>query len=109
MESLKQIVNEIFSIDIDSKRRKRSAVDGQYYITDSNFQMYSGTSLTNISNPFDVSNQTIAGIKSVVSENMVNDGNLSSYESNSQLRMSKTTTTPILGLAAITASIVEIT
>jgi hypothetical protein len=88
---------------------KAAYVDGQYYITDSNFQMYSGTSLTNISNPFDVSNQTIAGIKSVVSENMVNDGNLSSYESNSQLRMSKTTTTPILGLAAITASIVEIT
>ena len=29
MESLKQIVNEIFSIDIDSKRRKRSAVDGR--------------------------------------------------------------------------------
>jgi hypothetical protein len=29
MESLKQIVNEIFSIDIESKRRKRSAVDGR--------------------------------------------------------------------------------
>jgi hypothetical protein len=88
---------------------KAAYVDGQYYITNSNSQMYSGTSLTNISNPFDVNNQTIAGIKSVVSENIVNDGNLSSYETNSQLRMSRTTTTPILGLAAITASIVEIT
>lgn len=29
MESLKQIVNEIFLIDIDSKRRKRTIVDGR--------------------------------------------------------------------------------
>jgi hypothetical protein len=29
MESLKKIINEIFSIDIDSEKRKRSVVDGR--------------------------------------------------------------------------------
>ena len=88
---------------------KAAYVGGVYYISNNNNNMYSGTSLTNISNPIDVSNVTIAGIKSVVSENMVNDGNLTTYEINTDLRMSKTSTAPLLGVAAVTASIVEIT
>ncbi len=88
---------------------KAAYVAGVYYISNSSNNMYSGTSLTNISNPIDVSNVTIAGIKSVVSENMVNDGNLTTYEINTDLRMSKTSTAPLLGVAAVTASIVEIT
>jgi hypothetical protein len=102
-------IGGVFMPDSYFNVNKAAYVNGLYYISNNNNEMYSGTSLTNISNPFDVNNQTIAGIKSVVSENMVNDGNLSTYEIASQLRMSKTATTPILGLATITASIVEIT
>jgi hypothetical protein len=88
---------------------KAAYVDGQYYIANSGITMYRGTSLTNITNAYNISNATIAGVYSVYAENMVNDGNLSTYESNAQLRMSRITTTPLLGNAAVTASVVEIT
>ena len=81
-----------------------------YYVyVDGDNRLYSGTSLTNIVNSFQVTNASIAGIPSIQPQRLVNDGNLSTYNFPGTMQMSKTTTAPILGVASVTASIVEIT
>ena len=90
---------------------KAAYVGSTYYIYSENATlMYSGTSLTNIINSFAVSSSTVAGVQSIQPIKVVNgDGGLSTYKSNDTLQMSRTTVAPILGVASVTASVVEIT